>query len=299
MLWSDLYNSSNPSFENVDEDTVRKTIQTLPSKNSCWLDGISSKLIKIIEPAIIKSLTLLINQVLNTGIFPDELKIAKVIPIFKKDDPILFKNYRPISLLSTISKIIEKIIFTQLSLYFNENKVIFDNQYGFRPRHSTEYAALELVDRIITQMDIKEVPINIFLDLSKAFDTIDHTILLAKLRYYGIHDTALLLLKSYLNNRKQYVEFEDTKSEILPITVGVPQGSILGPLLFIIYINDFSEASSIFKFIMYADDTTLLSSLAYFGNDIETKEYLINAELSNVIEWLNLLTFSPIRLYTS
>ena len=275
-------------FQNIDEETVRKTIQNLPSKNSCELDGISSKLIKIIEPAIIKPLTLLINQVLNTGIFPDELKIAKVIPLFKKYDPKLLKNYRPISLLPTISKVIEKIIFTQLSTYFNENKLIFDNQYGFRPKHSTQYAALELVDRIITDMDKKEVPINIFLDLSKAFDTIDHTILLAKLRYYGIHDTALLLLISYLNNRKQYVEFEDTKSEILPITVGVPQGSILGPLLFIIYINDFSQASNIFKFIMYADDTTLFSNLKSFGNNIQTKEYLINAELSNVIEWLNI-----------
>ena len=191
------------TFQNIDEETVRKTIQNLPSKNSCGLDGISSKLIKIIEPAIIKPLTLLINQVLNTGIFPDELKIAKVIPLFKKDDPTLLKNYRPISLLSTIAKVMEKIIFTQLSSYFNEHKFIFDNQYGFRPKHSTEYAALELVDRIITQMDKKEAPINIFLDLSKAFDTIDHTIFLAKLRYYGIHDTALLLLKSYLNNRKQ------------------------------------------------------------------------------------------------
>ena len=142
-------------------------------------------------------------------------------------------------------------------------------------------------------MDKKEVPINIFLDLSKAFDTIDHTILLAKLRYYiiryyGIHDTALLLLKSYLKNRKQYVEFEDTKSEILPIPVRVPQGSILGSLLFIIYINDFSQASNTFKFIMYSDDTMLFSNLAYFGNNIETKESLINAELSNVIEWLNI-----------
>ena len=225
---------------------------------------------------------------LNTGIFPDELKIAKVIPLFKKDDPTLLKNYRPISLLSTIAKVMEKIIFTQLSSYFNEHKLIFDNQYGFRPKHSTEYAALELIDRIITQMDKKETPINIFLDLSKAFDTIDHTILLAKLRYYGIHDTALLLLKSYLNNRKQYVEFEDTKSEILPITVGVPQGSILGPLLFIIYINDFSQASSVFKFIMYADDTTLFSNLKSFGNNIQTREYLINAELSNVREWLDI-----------
>ena len=245
------------TFQNIDEETVRKTIQNLPSKNSSGLDGISSKLIKIIEPAIIKPLTLLINQVLNTGIFPDELKIAK------------------------------KIIFTQLSSYFNEHILIFDNQYGFRPKHSTEYAALELVDRIITQMDEKETPIKTFLDLSKAFDTID-TILLAKLRYYGIHDTALLLLKSYLNNRKQYVEFEDTKSEILPITVGVPQGSILGPLLFIIYINDFSQASSVFKFIMYADDTTLFSNLKSFGNNIQTREYLINAELSNVREWLDI-----------
>ena len=164
------------TFQNIDEETVRKIIQNLPSKNSCGLDGISSKLIKIIEPAIIKPLTSLINQVLNTGIFPDELKIAKVIPLFKKDDPTLLKNYRPISLLSTIAKVMEKIIFTQLSLYFNEHKLIFDNQYGFRPKHSTEYAALELVDRIITQMDKKEAQINIFLDLSKASDTIDHTI---------------------------------------------------------------------------------------------------------------------------
>ena len=248
-------------FQNIDEETVRKTIQNLPSKNSCGLDGISSKLIKIIEPAIIQPLTLLINQVLNTGIFRDELKIAKVIPLFKKDDP---------------------------KLLFNENKLIFDNHYGFRLKHSTEYAALELVDRIITDMDKKEVPIKIILDLSKAFDTIAHNILSGKLRYYGIHDTALLLLKSYLNNLKQYVEFEDTKSEILPITVSVPQGSILGRLLFIIYINDFSQASNICKFIMYADDTTLFSNLKSFGNNIQTKEYLINAELSNVIEWLNI-----------
>ena len=125
------------NFENIDEETVRKTIQTLHSKNSCGLDGISTKLIKVIEPAIIKPLTLLISHVLSTGIFPDELKIAKVIPIFKKDDPTLLKTYRPISLLSAISKVIEKIIFTQLSLYFNQNKLIFDNQYGFRPKHST------------------------------------------------------------------------------------------------------------------------------------------------------------------
>ena len=146
------------------------------------------KLLKVIAPVIIKPLTLLINQVLNTGLFPDKLKIAKVIPIYKKGDPQLFENYRPISLLPTISKVLEKIIHKQLSSYFDEYGLFFPNQYGFRPKHSTEYAALELIDRIINKMDKNEIPIDIFLDLSKAFDTIDHTILLHKLKYYGLED---------------------------------------------------------------------------------------------------------------
>ena len=119
---------------------------------------------------------------LNTGTFPDKLNIAKVIPIFKKGDPSLFENYRPISLLPAISKVLEKIIALQLSSYFEKNKLLFDNQYGFRPKHSTEHAALELTDRITNKMDTNEIPLNIFLDLSKAFDTIDHSILLNKLK---------------------------------------------------------------------------------------------------------------------
>ena len=138
---------------------------------------------------------------LNTGTFPDKLKIAKVIPIFKKGDPSLFENYRPISLLPAISKVLEKIIALQLSSYFEKNKLLFDNQYGFRPKHSTEHAALELIDRIINKMDTNEIPLNIFLDLSKAFDTIDHTILLNKLKYYGLKGPTLNLFQSYLSNR--------------------------------------------------------------------------------------------------
>ena len=123
---------------------MRKTINNLPTKNSCGFDGISTKLLKVIEPVILKSLTLLINQVLYSGVFPKKLKIAKVIPIFKKDDPSLFENYRPISLLlPTISKVLEKLIFIQLYSYFNETNFLNDNQYDFRAKYSTEYAAID------------------------------------------------------------------------------------------------------------------------------------------------------------
>ena len=140
------------TFKNIDEIIVKKTINNLPTKNSCGYDDISSKVLKVIAPVIIKPLTLLINQVLNTGIFSDKLNIAKVIPIYKKGDPQLFENFRPISLLPTISKVLEKILHKQLSSYFDEFCLFFPNQYGFRPRHSTEYAGLELIDRIINKM---------------------------------------------------------------------------------------------------------------------------------------------------
>ena len=283
--------TSTFTFEHIDEETVRKTINNLPTKNSCGFDGISTKLLKVIEPVILKSLTLLINQVLYSGVFPDKLKIAKVIPIFKKDDPSLFENYRPISLLPAISKVLEKLIFIQLYSYFNEKKFLNDNQYGFRAKYSTEYAAIELVDRIVTKMDKNYIPINVFLDLSKAFDTIDHNILQNKLAYYGLNGSALHLLKSYLQNRKQYTEIEQINSDILTIKIGVPQGSVLGPLLFIIYINDFSQASQLFNFVMYADDTTLstsLNSLSETTLDNKSTETIINEELCKIKEWLNI-----------
>ena len=281
---------SSFTLMNIDEAAINKIINNLPPKSSSGCDGISSKLLKVIAPVIIKPLTLLINQVLNTGTFPDKLKIAKVIPIFKKGDPSLFENDRPISLLPAISKVLEKIIALQLSSYFETNKLLFDNQYGFRPKHSTEHAALELIDRIINKMDTNEIPLNIFLDLSNAFDTIDHTILLNKLKYYGLKGPTLNLFQSYLTNRRQYTEIEDTTSTILPIQVGVPHGSILGPILFIIYVNDLPQCSNKFDFIMYADDTTLSSTIGSFSdiNSNTNADSLINAEICKVIEWLKL-----------
>ena len=194
------------------------------------------------------------------------MKIAKVIPIHKKGDATVFNNYRLIYLLPAISKVLEKIIYDQLSCYLNDSKLEFNNQYGFRSMHSTEYAALELIDRTITQMDKDELPINIYLDLSKAFDTIDHSILINKLEYYDIKGSHLRLLHSYLSNRKQYTEINNTKSNILSITTGVPRGSNLGPLLCITYSNDLAQASDMFNFIMYADDTTLTSTISTFSD---------------------------------
>ena len=172
----------------------------------------------------------------------------------------------------------------QLANYFEHNNIIYPNQYGFRKKHSTEYASLHLVDYISYSMETMSTPLNIFLDLSKAFDTLNHDILLAKLEHYGLNRMAYNLLSTYLRNRKQYVQFESTSSDELHITHGVPQGSILGPLLFIIYINDLPHASKLFDFLMYADDTTLCCCIDNIdGND---KENVLNNELQHVNKWL-------------
>ncbi len=165
---------------------------------------------------------------------------------------------------------------------------MYNAQYGFRTDHSTEVATLELIDRVILEMDKNNTPLNLFLDLSKAFDTVDHKILLKKLNYYGINGVAYNLMESYLTNRKQYVDMDDVKSEMLMVTTGVPKGSILGPLLFIICVNDIANASNLFNFIIYADNTTLLTTIEVILNNInnDNVESKINLEIACINEWL-------------
>ena len=277
--------TSEFSFKPVSVDCVSKVIDNLKSKSSSGKDRLSNKLLKFIKEEISKPFTLIVNQILTTGIFPEKLKVAKVIPIFKKGENYIFDNYRPVSLLPSLSKVIEKIMYVQLYDYFSINKLLYESQYGFRSKHSTELAALELIDQIVSRMDKNETPINIYLDLSKAFDTLDHNILLHKLKYYGLTNISLKLLTNYLTDRQQYVEFDDVLSDFMVIQTGVPQGSILGPLLFIIYLNDIVKATRLFHPIIYADDTALSATLNSFYHENAYYVDRINEELDSINDW--------------
>ena len=282
-------------FKTIATKDVENAIKQLKSKSSTGYDNLSTKLLnKQISPVISIALTNIINQSLCTGIFPNKLKIAKVLPLFKKGNPHVFGNYRPISLLPSISKIFEKTVYKQLYDYLISNKLLYKSQYGFRHGHSTELASLELTDRIMKDLDNKRIPIAIFLDLSKAFDTLDHEILLYKLKYYGVKNSALSWFQSYLSDRYQFVDYDGNTSAMLPISTGVPQGSILGPLLFLVYMNDINEVCKTFKSILYADDTTLAEPLCSFDVHIDRQPYNrdvisanINLELKQIHTWLS------------
>ena len=242
---------------------------------------------KLIAGDISKCITLIINQSLHSGIFPDKLKIAKVTPIHKKGDSKLITNYRPISVLPVISKIFETVIWDQLNHYFVSNNLLCPQQYGFTKNSSTELAALEVIDRLLNQLNKQKIPINFYLDLSKAFDSLCHYILLEKLSYYGVQNKSKDLLESYLSNRKQFVQIGEIVSQVKPISMGVPQGSVIGPLLFNIVNNDIIKSSSKFSFILYADDTTLNSTLDTFGTNQDNIEKSIKIELQNILKWLD------------
>ena len=175
----------------------------------------------------------------------------------------------------------------QLTDYFLTNNLFAPQQYGFRKNSSTELAALELIDRLLNEMNNHKILTNFYIDLSKAFDSLQHDILLEKLAHYSLRNKAIALLKSYLSNRKQYVQLNDVSSSVRSISVGVPQGFILGPLLFNIFINDIVKSSTKFKFILYADDTTLNSTLDSFGQDAVEVQNTIVSELQNIFKWLD------------
>ena len=227
-------------------------------------------------------MTLLINLSISWGIVPDKLKIARVIPIFKGEDEQLVQNYRPISVLPFFSKKNEKIVATYIIEFLEDNSVFYNYQFGFRKSHSTSHAIITLVERVSKALDMGKYVVGVFLDLKKAFDTVDHTILLRKLEQYGIRGKTLRWFESYLSNRTQYVEYNNSKSDTEIITYGVPQGSILGPLLFIIYMNYFSRSSDLLFSILFADDTSVFIE----GTNLTNISQILNTELENVNIWL-------------
>ena len=273
-------------FKCITDNDTQRAIDKLENKSSSGHDGISNELLKLLKIELSKLLTLIMNQMITTGIFPDSFKISKITPLFKKGDVSMLSNYRPISLLPTISKIFERILYNQLYDYFNSNNLLAEEQYGFRTNHSTEYAAVKLVDNVSKEMELGNTPTALYIDLSKAFDTLSFDILLYKLNYYGIKDNAFKLLKNYLTNRRQYVVYNSQNSETLDISTGVPQESILGPLFFSICINDLITVSNNLKFIMYADDTTIYLNLEDF--DPYNLERDINNKLEKITLWLKM-----------
>lgn len=280
------YAGNNFIFEKVSTTEVNKVINSLRNKQSQGYDGFSINLIKKVKDVIIAPLTHLINQSIETGIFPDSLKIARVLPIYKKGDHDLLDNYRPISILPALSKFFERILFNQLTNYLAKHQILFGSQYGFRNGHSAEHAAFELVERILSSFSNNDQSLAVYLDLTKAFDSMDHSILLAKLKHYGLSTDALTLISSYFENRTQYIDFQGAHSQYANIRTGVPQGSVLGPLFFILYVNDLNEASELFDMIMFADDTTLHCPLSKFYNNFtaNTSE-LVTMELEKIFSW--------------
>ena len=190
-------------------------------------------------------------------IFPDDWKLAKVTPVFKDGDRNICGNYRPISVISVVAKVFEKLVYQQLKSFMTKNNILVDLQSGFRAKHSTETTLLSSTNEWLCNMDKGLFTGVLFLDLKKAFDTVDHSILLAKLEKYGIQGCSLEWFKSYLKDRKQVCSINGKKSSAKDIKYGVPQGSNLGPILFLLYINDLPNSLKTSKPSMFADDTNL------------------------------------------
>ena len=270
-------------FSPVSKPEILKILNSLDHDKSNGEFSIPWQVFDSVPDSLAEILQLLINLTFETGIFPSALKIVKVIPIFKnKGSNQDVNNYRPISLLSNIDKIFEKLVYVRLSSFLEVHNVLSNRQFGFRKNYSTKLALISLTEEIRRSLDEGNFSCGVFIDLQKAFDTVEHKILLRKLELYGVRGIANKWFQSYLSDRIQYVSYSGAASNKRRILTGVPQGSVLGPLLFLIYINDLCNAVCYSKTSLFADDT----SIVYSDVSLKNIETFINLDLNNLYVWL-------------
>ena len=276
------YNNKSIFLNACTDFEIQLVIGSLKSSKACGPNSIPTNILLEFSELLVTPLVSIINMSFKEGVFPSLNKKAIICPIYKKGDKKSCENYRPISLLSNMSKIFERLMYNRLENFLNTSDIIYKFQFGFRKRYSTTHALLSIVEEIRNSLDNRMFSCGVFIDLEKAFDTVNHKILLSKLDHYGIRGVANEWFSSYLSNRTQSVCVNGVSSSPLPITCGVPQGSILGPLLFLLYINDMNLAVESSKIFHFADDTNLLCS----SRNLKTLKQNMNKDLKLLYDWL-------------
>ena len=289
-LSNDNVNLHSFFFSPVVLEELRSTINTIKNKSSSGTDGLTLKMFSNLPESTLNHLTTLINMSFQNGIFPKCLKTAIIIPLHKGGDKDEASNYRPIALLPTLSKIIERLVKSRLVSFLFKYKILTEYQFGFLSNKSTNDAMFSLLNKVYSSLNNHHSTATIFCDFSKAFDCVNHKILINKLQHYGFRGSSLEWFKSYLSNRSQLVRVDTTLSSSKPIECGVPQGSVLGPILFLLFINDIANINISGKICLFADDT----SFTWSNKDITALHRIISNDLITIKSWCdsNLLSLN-------